>query len=87
MPRPYSREEMLNIFKLMSNTVLEKGMEDLLKRVTDVEGTGGEKDVLAEICWVENGAVVGPVSLQEMTAEEREVSSFASSISFSSYCC
>ena len=73
VPRSYSREEMLNIFKLMSNTVLEKGMEDLLKRVTNVEGT--EKDVLSEVCWVENGAVVGPVGLEEMTAEEKEVSS------------
>lgn len=81
VPRSYSREEMLNIFKLMSNAVLEKGMEDLLKRITNVEGTGGGKDVLTEVCWVENGAVVGPVGLEEMTAEEREVSSLGLSMS------
>lgn len=73
-PRPYSREEMLNIYKSMPSVALEKGLQDLLKRIVDGDGPGGGKDILAEVCWVENG-VVGPVALEEMTAEEREVSS------------
>jgi len=73
-PRSYSREEMLNIYKSMPSIDLEKGLQDLLKRVVDGDGAGGGKDILAEACWVENG-LVGPVALEEMTAEEREVSS------------
>jgi len=73
-PRSYSREEMLNIYKSMPSVALEKGLQDLLKRIVDGDGAGGGKDILAEVCWVENG-VIGPVALEEMTAEEREVSS------------
>ena len=58
----------------MPSIDLEKGLQDLLKRVVDGDGAGGGKDILAEACWVENG-LVGPVALEEMTAEEREVSS------------
>ncbi|KAF8426941.1 hypothetical protein EV426DRAFT_559686 [Tirmania nivea] len=71
-PRSYSREEMLNIYKSMPSVALERGLQDLLKRIVDGDGAGGGKDILAEVCWVENG-VVGPVALEEMTAEEREL--------------
>lgn len=67
---------MLNIFKSMPSSALERGLQDLLKRVSDGEGGGGGKEILAEVCWVENGAVVGPVALEEMSVEEREVSFF-----------
>lgn len=75
-PRSYSREEMLNIFKSMSSGALEKGLQDLLKRATDTEGGGG-KEIFAEVCWVDSGVTLGPVALEDMTAEEKEVSYFS----------
>ena len=73
LPRAYTREEMLSIFKLMPSSALEKGLQDLLKRSADGDAAGG-KDILAEVCWIESGVVVGPVALEEMTTEEKEVS-------------
>ncbi|KAI5784979.1 hypothetical protein DFH27DRAFT_576426 [Peziza echinospora] len=72
-PRAYSRDEMVNIYKSMSGSVLDKGLQEVLsKRSVDGE-SGGGKDILQEVCWVENGGVVGPVALEEMTQEEKEL--------------
>ena len=69
---------MLTIFKSMPQSALARGLQDVLKRITD--GEGGGKEILGEICWVESGSVLGPVGLDEMTAEENEVSTCGPSV-------